>query len=162
MAHMNEKKIEIKYLEAASLEDLNETDSFLVVKAREASKNAWAPYSKFYVGAAVLLENGELILGNNQENAAYPSGLCAERVALFAANANFPNVGVKAIAITAFNEAGLIREAAKPCGSCRQAILESEVRFEKPIRLILDGADQILVMEGIRNLLPFSFTQNDL
>jgi len=159
---MKNKKIEILYVEADSISELAENDAFLVAKAREASNNAWAPYSNFKVGAAVLLDNGEIILGNNQENAAYTSGLCAERVALFAANANFPNAVVEAIAITAFNSNGLVKEAAKPCGSCRQAILEAENRFGKPIRLLLDGANSIMIMDGITNLLPFSFGKNDL
>ncbi|MDA3927992.1 MAG: cytidine deaminase [Prolixibacteraceae bacterium] len=159
---MENKKIEIQYFEASSLAELTENDAFLVAKAREASLNAWAPYSKFNVGAAILLDNDEIILGNNQENAAYPSGLCAERVALFSANANYPESVVKTIAITAFNSKGLIKEAAKPCGACRQAILEAEVRFNQPIRLILDGANSIIIMEGIKNLLPLSFDKNDL
>ena len=159
---MKNKKIEIQYIEANSLEELTGNDAFLVAKAREATNNAWAPYSGFQVGAAVLLDNGEVVIGNNQENAAYPSGLCAERVALFAANAAYPESAVEAIAISARNKNGLVREAVKPCGSCRQAILETENRFEQPIRLILDGADNINIVEGISQLLPLSFGRNDL
>ena len=159
---MKIKKIEIQYTEANSLNELTSDDAFLVGKAREATNNAWAPYSGFHVGAAVLLENGEVVIGNNQENAAYPSGLCAERVALFAANANYPDSAVEAIAISARNKNGLVSEAVKPCGSCRQAILETEIRFEKPIRLILDGADCIDIVEGIQHLLPLSFGRSDL
>lgn len=159
---MKHKKIEILYMEADSLAELTSDDAYLVAKAREVSNNAWAPYSGFFVGAAVLLENGEIVIGNNQENAAYPSGLCAERVALFAANATYPESAVEAIAISAHNRSGLVPEAVKPCGSCRQAILESEIRFEQPIRLILDGAEKIYIIEGIRNLLPLSFGKSDL
>jgi cytidine deaminase len=159
---MKEHILEIHYTEAKSMTELTNDDAFLIAKAREASINAWAPYSGFHVGAAVLLENGEIILGCNQENAAYPSGLCAERVALFAANANFPDEPVEAIAISATNKDGLVKNAVKPCGSCRQAILESEIRFEKPIRLLLDGAEQIFLLDGIKNLLPLSFGKNDL
>lgn len=159
---MKTKKIEIQYIEVASLNELTSEDSFLVAKAREATNNAWAPYSGFHVGAAVLLENGEVVIGNNQENAAYPSGLCAERVALFAANATYPDAAVVAIAISARNKNGLAREAVKPCGSCRQAILETEIRFDKPIHLILDGAESINIIEGIRQLLPLSFGRSDL
>lgn len=159
---MKNRKIEIQYVEANSLDELTENDAFLVAKAREAANNAWAPYSKFNVGAAVQLENGEIVVGNNQENAAYPSGLCAERVALFAANANYPDVAVTSIAITAFNAGGIPKEFVKPCGSCRQAILETETRFDQPIRLILDGKESIAIMEGIDKLLPFNFTSKDL
>jgi len=155
-------KIEIQYFEFESLEELSTSDAYLVAKAREASNSAWAPYSGFNVGAVVQLENGDIVSGNNQENAAYPSGLCAERVALFAANANFPDLAVEIMAVSAHTKNGLVTENVKPCGSCRQAILESEIRFEKPIRLILDSASKILVIEGIRNLLPLSFGKDDL
>ena len=159
---MIQHTLEIHYNEVNSLTELTNDDAFLLAKAREASNNAWAPYSGFHVGAAILLENGEIILGNNQENAAYPSGLCAERVALFAANANFPDEAVEAIAISASNKNGLVANAVKPCGACRQALLESEIRFEKPIRLLLDGAEQIFLLNGIKNLLPLSFGKDDL
>lgn len=159
---MKNKKIEINYIEAASLDELTADDTFLVAKARESANNAWAPYSGFLVGAAVLLDNGEIVIGNNQENAAYPSGLCAERVALFAANATYPDAAVEAIAISARNKKGITTEAVKPCGSCRQAILESEHRFEKAIRLILDGQESIYIIEGIENLLPLSFGSGSL
>jgi cytidine deaminase len=159
---MKHKTIEISYTEYVSIDELTSNDAILVRKAREASKNGWAPYSNFHVGAAVLLENGEIITGNNQENVAYPSGLCAERVALFSANANFPGSPVKAIAVSAFNQNGLTIEPVKPCGACLQAILESEIRFKTPIRLILDGSATIMVIEGISNLLPLSFGKDSL
>lgn len=154
--------IEIKYTEVESIEELSNDDAYLVAKAREVANNAWAPYSHFLVGAAVELSNGKVITGNNQENAAYPSGLCAERVALFAANANYPNAPVKTIAISAYNKNGHVPEPVKPCGSCRQAILETEIRFEHPIKLILDGKNCINIVDGIRNLLPLSFGKDDL
>jgi cytidine deaminase len=159
---MERKKIAIEYIEISSIDELTTSDAYLVAKAREVANNAWAPYSGFRVGAAVELTNGKIITGNNQENAAYPSGLCAERVALFAANANYPNSPVKTIAVTAFNKNGQTKTPAKPCGSCCQAILESELRFEHPIRLILDGEEQIHIVEGIKNLLPLSFGKDDL
>ena len=159
---MTEKIIEVKYSQYESLTELSNDDAFLVAKAREASLNAWAPYSNFRVGAAVQLDNGEIVSGNNQENAAYPSGLCAERVALFYANAQYPNSSVLSIAISACNVNGLVSEPIKPCGSCRQAILESEIRFEQPIRMILDGASKVIVVEGVKNLLPLSFGKVDL
>jgi cytidine deaminase len=159
---MKYKTIEISYTEFNSIDELTTSDAILVRKAREASKNGWAPYSNFHVGAAVILENKEIIIGNNQENAAYPSGLCAERVALFSANANFPDSSIAAIAVSAFNKNGLTKESVKPCGACRQAILESETRYGKPIRLILDGSDEILILDGISNLLPLSFGKDSL
>jgi cytidine deaminase len=134
----------------------------LIQKARKAAGGAYAPYSKFRVGAAVLLENGEIVIGNNQENAAYPSGLCAERVALFYANASHPGVAVKAIAISAIDENGEVHESVTPCGSCRQVMLESEYKFGKPIKIILDGAKKILVVEGVESLLPLSFKPDSL
>ncbi|MBN1924926.1 MAG: cytidine deaminase [Prolixibacteraceae bacterium] len=159
---MKEKEVFIRYFEIDSLDELSSDDAFLVAKAREVAGNAWAPYSGFRVGAALMLENGEVVAGNNQENAAYPSGLCAERVALFAANANFHDLAVTTIAITALNKGGLVEEPVKPCGACLQAILESETRFEKPIRLILDGRSKILLVNGVKNLLPLSFGKEAL
>jgi cytidine deaminase len=159
---MEYKVLEIKYAEYKSLEELSQEDAYLVAKAREVSINAWAPYSKFLVGAAVELANGKIVTGNNQENSAYPSGLCAERVALFSANANFPNSAVTSIAISASNSKGLVHEPIKPCGGCRQALLEAETRFEKPIRIILDGKNSILILEGMNNLLPLNFNGSAL
>jgi cytidine deaminase len=159
---MREKTIEIKYMEYDSMSELSNDDAYLLAKAREAANNAWAPYSNFRVGAALQLSNGKIVTGNNQENAAYPSGLCAERVALFAANANYPNEKVMSMAVTAFNSNGQMQEPVKPCGACRQAILESEVRYENPVRMILDGVQHILIMDGIKSLLPLSFEKSSL
>ena len=160
--NMKIKTIDINYVEFKSVDDLEAADRKLVLKAREAAKNAWAPYSNFHVGAALELENEKIIIGNNQENAAYPSGLCAERVALFAANANYPNKAIKTMAISASNKNGLLFEPVAPCGACRQAILESETRFEQPIRVLLDGVDKIILVEGIHKLLPLSFDKSSL
>jgi len=159
---MKHKTIEISYTEYDSIDELSINDANLVRKAREASKNGWAPYSNFHVGAAVILENGAVILGNNQENAAYPSGLCAERVALFSANANYPDSPVVSMAVSAFNKNGITLQSVKPCGACRQAMLESETRFGKPVRLILDGTESIIIIDGIGNLLPLSFDKESL
>ena len=159
---MKQHIVEITYSEITSIEELSNSDAYLVAKAREVANNAWAPYSNFFVGAAAELKNGKIVTGNNQENAAYPSGLCAERVALFAANANYPNSPVVTLAITAMNKNGLVKDPVRPCGSCRQAILESEIRFEQPVRLILDGAKCIYIIEGIKNLLPLSFGKEQL
>jgi cytidine deaminase len=159
---MRTKELRILVYEYETIQELPGNDQELVLAAREAAGNAYAPYSKFHVGAAVLLENGKIITGNNQENSAFTNGLCAERVALFYANANFPDVAVKAIAITAENINGLIAEPVKPCGSCRQVMVETESRFKKSIRIILDGKKSIQVFDGIQNLLPFAFKPDSL
>jgi len=143
--------------EFSGIDELPEEMKVLVMEARRVSVLAWSPYSGFCVGAAVRLASGEIITGNNQENAAYPSGLCAERTALFYANANYPDIPVEAIAISAKNAGGKVREPVKPCGSCRQVMLETEARFKHPIRIILDGQQSIFSFEGIDTLLPMSF-----
>jgi cytidine deaminase len=159
---MHKRVYQILADEYEKLTDLPEADQKLILIARESSKNAYAPYSKFFVGAAVLLANGEIIKGNNQENADYTDGLCAERVALFYAHATYPNVAVDALAVTAKNINGLIAGPAQPCGSCRQVLVETESRFNQPIRLILDGAEKIIVLNGADNLLPFAFKPGSL
>jgi len=141
---------------------LPETDRQLIAAAREASEKAYAPYSKFNVGAAVLLANGEIIRGNNQENADFTDGLCAERVALFFAHATYPDVAVKALAVTAMHGKNLITAPTLPCGSCRQVLVETESRFKQSIRLILDGAEKTMVLEGADSLLPFAFKPDSL
>ncbi|TNF43100.1 MAG: cytidine deaminase [Bacteroidetes bacterium] len=148
--------------EYQTLADLPANDQKLILAARESAENAYAPYSKFCVGAAILLANGMIIKGNNQENADFTDGLCAERVALFYAHANFPDVAVEALAVTAKTVHGLIPGPAQPCGSCRQVLVETESRFKQPIRLILDGAEKIMVFEGADNLLPFAFKPDQL
>jgi len=158
------KTIEIKIVvhEFQNIDELPENDQVLLTEARRITALAYAPYSGFHVGAAVLLSNGMIITGNNQENSAYPSGLCAERVALFYANANYPEAGVEAIAVSAAKNGVLVNEAIKPCGSCRQALAETEIRYKKPIRIILDGQDSIMVLQGMESLLPLSFSKKDL
>lgn len=121
-----------------------------------AAERAYAPYSRFYVGAAVLLENGAIVSGNNQENAAYPSGLCAERVALFYAGAQYPNIPVTTLAVIAL-KGGEIQEHVSPCGSCRQVLLETEQRYQRPIKILLCGREDVLAIEGATSLLPLSF-----
>ena len=152
----------IRFYEITSEDELSEEDKRLVVLAREISSKAYAPYSGFFVGAAAELDNGEVVTGNNQENAAFPSGLCAERVAVFHANSIYPDQGIKTIAITAQNRYGSVRLPVTPCGACRQVLLETEIRFGKPIRIILDGREKMLLFEGIENLLPFSFNPASL
>ena len=132
------------------------------MRARKASEDAWAPYSGFKVGAAVKLLSGMVLTGNNQENAAYPSGLCAERTVLFYASANFPDDPVVAIAVTAQNAAGFLAEPVKPCGGCRQALLEVETRHNRPVTIVLDGQQSIYLLEGVGSLLPLNFTRRSL
>ena len=154
---MQTKELRIFVEEYGSVKELSEADRELVQAAREASVNAYAPYSHFHVGAALRLVNGDIFKGNNQENSAFTTGLCAERVALFYANAAFPDLSVESIAVTAENAQGLIPEPVKPCGSCRQAMVETETRFQQPMRIILDGKNKIQVFNGVENLLPFAF-----
>ncbi len=159
---METKEFRITVNEYSSINELPDSDVNLIYAAREASKSAYSPYSGFNVGAAVLLQNGEIISGSNQENSAYPNGLCAERVALFYANSKFPESKVLAIAVSAKNEHGLITESISPCGSCRQAFMETEIRFQQKIRIILDSTTKILVFDGTDNLLPFAFKPDSL
>lgn len=158
---MQQKTIQIAYLTYPH-QEASESIQPVVQSAIEASDYAYAPYSNFRVGAAVLLENGLIIKGNNQENAAYPSGLCAERVALFYANANYPDVPVKAIAITAFNVHGMISTPVAPCGSCRQVLLESETRYQQAIKIILIAKDTIVEFQSAADLLPNNFNASYL
>jgi cytidine deaminase len=150
-------EIRIHIEEYESPEGLGEKERELVLAARKAAGEAYAPYSNFHVGAAVLLENGDIIHGNNQENAAYPDGLCAERVALFSANASQPESPVLAIAVTALTEDGYHPEPVYPCGSCRQSLLEAEQRFGRPVRILMCGESGIHVASSVRDLLPLSF-----
>lgn len=159
---MKTTEIKITVYEFERIDELPLNDRNLLEEARQITASAYAPYSGFHVGAAILLGNGQIVKGNNQENSAYPSGLCAERVALFYANANYPDSAVKTIAISASKNGMLVNEPVKPCGGCRQALAEAEVRFETPIRIILDGKDSILVLQGVESLLPLSFSKKDL
>jgi cytidine deaminase len=146
-----------------SLNNLNSEDQNLLTAAINAINNAYAPYSNFYVGAAVLLENGKIITGNNQENAAYPSGLCAERVAIFYASSQYPGIKIKSIAVSAKSKKYNINYPIAPCGSCRQAISEYEVKMDSPIRLIMSGeSGEIYISPSISNLLPLMFSSKNL
>ena len=138
-------------------------DANLLQKAHEATLQSYAPYSKFHVGAAVRLANGAIVTGCNIENAAYPSGLCAERVALFAAQAQYPNVAVDAIAVTAFSENKTVDEPVAPCGGCRQVMVETEQRSKRPLRIISQGqTGAVMVFDGIKSLMPFIFLEKFL
>ncbi len=157
---MNTITLKIQLSEYDNIDELSETDRKLVEKSQQALSSSYSPYSHFRVAAAVLLENGEIICGTNQENAAYPSGLCAERVALFYANSKYPEVAVEMIAISASgNNIDCTAKPISPCGSCRQVILETENRFQKPIKIILYGQEKIVVFENAKDLLPLAFSK---
>lgn len=139
-------------------DELQTADREVVDAARAATANSYAVYSNFNVGAAVRLSNGTIVSGSNQENAAYPSGLCAERTTLFWANSQYPNEAVETLAIAARTAQGELEMPIPPCGACRQVILETEKRFGNTIRIILYGAKQCYIIEdGIKALLPLSF-----
>ena len=155
---MEEKDINISYKEYNSICNLPDNYRNLVEKAIEATKSSYAPYSGFNVGAAVLMGNGEIVTGSNQENAASPSGLCAERVALFAAHHNYPSIPVKAIAVVGSQGGKLTPDLTYPCAACLQVLLESQKRSGAPITVIVGSAGRIQVMQSVDALLPFSFS----
>ncbi len=152
------KRMNIEYQDVESYESLEPVDFELVSKAYAIAEQAYAPYSEFRVGAALLLETGEIVLGNNQENIAYPSGLCAERVALFYAGANFSGIPIKTICVVAKGELLPFEKILSPCGGCRQVMVESEFRQNNPIKVILVSQNKrTLVFQSVNDLLPFSF-----
>lgn len=160
---MQKKELNISFEQYENIQELNEDDRNLLNEAIAATKSAYAPYSDFKVGAAVLLENGTIIKGSNQENAAYPSGLCAERVALFSAGAQHPGIKIKAIAVTAFKAKDPEPRPASPCGACRQVMAEYEQLYKQNIRFIMIAADKkIIVAENVKSLLPFLFSGDNL
>lgn len=141
-----------------SIDEMSSEDKNLMLAAIEATKTSYAPYSNFRVGAAVLLDDGTVITGSNQENAAYPSGMCAERVAIWKAGATHPNKTVKKIAITANSPDKLVDKPVGPCGACRQSLLEYEVKQEEPMELLFMGeVGQVVKVESVTAMLPFSF-----
>ncbi|MCX6306158.1 MAG: cytidine deaminase [Bacteroidetes bacterium] len=143
--------------------ELPATDRELLEKAKEAIAGSYAPYSHYHVGAAVKLANGHVVIGSNQENMSFPAGLCAERVAVFAATSNFPDIPVAAIAISAVSDDFEVSEPVPPCGMCRQAIVEYEMKFNNKIRLILGGqTGKVYVFQGMGTLLPLAFHEKGL
>lgn len=154
---MAEKEINIRYSEFDSAEDLAQPYWELLDEAVKATESSYAPYSKFNVGAAVLMENGDIITGSNQENAASPSGLCAERVALFAAHHRWPGIAVKAIAIIGKSAGAVTRDLTYPCAACIQVMLESQIRSGKPLEIIVGSSGKIQVFPSVDAMLPFSF-----
>ena len=145
-----------------TLEEMEPSMRELVEKAKAMTQNAYCPYSHFHVGAAARLADGQIVAGSNQENAAYPSGLCAERTTLFAANANNPNTPVEALAIACYTQGHYTKDAASPCGACRQVMLETEQRFGKPMQVILYGEDMCYVFDSAADLLPLNFVAENL
>lgn len=158
---MIEKTIETK-VSIYKFEELSQEFQQLIESAKTQVGNAYAPYSGFQVGAAVLLENGQVFGANNQENSAYPSGLCAERVAMFYANAQCPNSAPTALAIAAFTNGKFLTSPVTPCGSCRQVLIETEDRFEKNITVLLYGTEFVYLLENVKQLLPLRFDKSSL
>ena len=153
---MKELKQEV-IIRKYKFEELTDSDKRLIEAAIEATKRSYAPYSHFHVGAAAMLDDGTIVTGSNQENAAYPSGLCAERTALFHAGSEYPDKAVTTLAIAASNCDGLTEQPVTPCGACRQVMLEAEQRYHRPIRMLMYGTAYIYETRGTKDLLPLSF-----
>ena len=160
---MKKIKLTSELLIYESIAELSVSDQHLMEQAVKARKKAYAPYSNFNVGAAVELANGMIIVGNNQENAAYPSGLCAERVAIFSAKANYPDQPITKIAITASSSTTKVNHPVSPCGACRQVISEYELNQEAPIAIYFMGeTGEIYQSTSIKDLLPLGFDRTQL
>lgn len=143
-------------------DELKESDKQLIDAAKESTKNSYVPYSQFAVGAAAQLANGTIIQGSNQENAAYPSGICAERTTLFYANSKYPDQAVETLAIAAYTKGDFLDVPISPCGACRQVILEVEKRYNQPVRILLYGTNEIYEIKSIKDILPLSFDEDFL
>ena len=157
------KNIELKFnFQHLKLEELSEDERNLVETAIKATDNSYAKYSHFRVGAALLLADGSVVMGANQENAVFPVGLCAERTAIFAAQAQRPDQAPLKLAIAARNEKGLVATPVSPCGSCRQVILEMEERYKQPVRILLYGTNGVYAIDSVRDLLPLCFLDDSM
>ena len=157
------KNIDLKItVEHFALEEMSAEERQLVEAAIAATNNSYAKYSHFHVGAALLMSDGSVVIGANQENAVFPLGLCAERTAIFAAQAQHPELSMKMLAIAARNEEGLVRMPVSPCGSCRQVILEMEERYQQPIRILLYGTEGVYAVRSVRDLLPLCFVDESM
>ncbi len=154
---MKDRKLEIHYTEYASLDEMDPQDRNLVEAAFRAQRTSYAPYSHFNVGAAVLMENGAIVTGSNQENAASPSGLCAERTAMFAAGAQYPGIPMVAIAIVGGPDFGICDSPATPCGACRQVMAEYQKIGKRPMAVIMTGGGAIWKFDRVDDVLPFIF-----
>ena len=150
-------------IHVAQYDELTDMERKLIDTAKESTYNSYAPYSHFHVGAAVLLKNGTIVPGCNQENAAFPAGLCAERSAIFAAGAQYPDQPVTMLAIAVRNSLGeFLAEPTSPCGPCRQVLIETETRFKQAVRILLYGTKHTYIIDGIKQLMPLSFTELSL
>jgi cytidine deaminase len=156
---MKQTSLQIPFQIFPDIQTLDPADVMLMESAKNATRDAYAPYSNFKVGAAVRLSNGMVLSGSNQENASFPAGICAERVVLSAVSAGFPGIGVTDLALTYINESGLGNHPISPCGICRQTLAEYEQRFGIPIRLILGGiTGEVFIFSRATDLLPFAFS----
>lgn len=154
---MTNKRLSIDYIEYSSIEEMEEKDRNLVLAAIDAQKGSYSPYSHFQVGAALLLDDGTVVKGANQENAAFPAGLCAERTAMFAAGANYPGIGFDTIALAGADHGVLCDDPATPCGGCRQVMAEYQTKSGHPMKIILAGASRVLKFSCVDDLLPLIF-----
>jgi cytidine deaminase len=160
---MKEQKFEFSFEVYNSIDELNENDRHLLQEARRIAKNAYAPYSNFYVGAAARLSNGKIVTGTNQENASLPVGICAERVLLSSVSSFYPDASIDAIAVSYQSKIVKSDHPISPCGMCRQALQEFEGRTKSPIRLLLGGMEgKIYVIKSASSLLPLAFTSQEL
>jgi cytidine deaminase len=154
---MSEKHLNITYQEYGSLEELDDKDRELALKAIDAMKGSYAPYSHFNVGSAVRMSNGKIVQGANQENAAFPSGLCAERTAMFSAGAMYPDKDMESIAIAGGVMGRLGHEPATPCGACRQVMAQYQAKSGKPMSVIMVGDGKIWKFDRVDDVLPLIF-----
>lgn len=160
---MNNEVFKFDFKIYNSIEELDEKDAYLLTEARKATEIAYAPYSNFRVGAYAKLMNGETVSGTNQENAAYPAGICAERTLMSTASSLFPGIGIETIAVSYNNIRGESNRPVSPCGICRQSFVEFQQRTKNPIRIILSGMEgEVYVIENAENLLPLVFGADDL
>ncbi|HPD96198.1 MAG: cytidine deaminase [Bacteroidales bacterium] len=154
----SKENYKIDFFRYSDTNEMKVDEQKLIKKAIEAIDSSYSPYSHFQVGAAILLENGEVVTGSNQENGAYPSGLCAERVALFYAGAKYPKVPIVSMAIAARNNGSLVEEPISPCGACRQVMQEYRDVQKKPFSLMMVGTSNIIKVDDVLHLLPFNFS----
>ncbi|MGG9962377.1 cytidine deaminase [Ferruginibacter sp. SUN106] len=160
---MNQEQYNFSFEVYNSIAELSPEDAKLVTEARKVTANAYAPYSHFNVGAVAQLKNGQTVTGTNQENAAYPVGICAERVLLSAAATLFPGIAIDTLAISYDNKNGKSDHPISPCGICRQTLAEYEERVKQPIRLVLSGQEgKIYIIKKASQLLPLSFGGEDM
>ena len=160
---MKKNKFEFQYEVYDDISELQPADASLLKTAREVAQGAYAPYSKFYVGAAARTEKGDIVTGTNQENGSYPVGICAERSLLSTAATLFPGQAIDTMAVSYDNKRGESKQPISPCGMCRQALQEYEIRGNKPMRMILSGLEgEVIIVQSATQLLPFAFSGEEL